>query len=274
MKLPIAIQLYSVRDQLETDYFKTLVALKQMSYDGVELPGLNGLSGKEVKKMADDAGLQIISAHVPFIDMLEDPDGTFREYKKTGCSYIVVPSLPRERRPDGELFEKTIGEIRRLGKIARGYGISLLYHNHDFEFTRINGKYALDILYETVPPEYLGVELDTCWVKVAGEDPVRYLKKYAGRSDLVHLKDFWMEGELTEPPYELIGRDGTKIEKPERLPFSFRPVGHGMQDFPSIIRAAVEIGSKWLIVEQDRSDERPTLEAANMSVQYLRQLKI
>lgn len=273
MALPIALQLYSVRDQLEIDYLKTLKSVKAMGYDGVELAGLSGYKGKEVKAMLDEVGLQIMSSHVPLPEMLQASEATFREYKEAGCSYVAVPWLPEERRPEGELFEQTIQDILMLGKVAKDNGIQLLYHNHDFEFALVNGKYALDIIYETIPAEYLGVQLDTCWAKVAGLNPVDYLKKYQGRADLVHLKDFYLNGKLTEAPYKLIGKNETKIEKPQTPSFEFRPVGYGMQDIPAIVKAAESIGSKWLIVEQDNSTERPTLDAAKMSIDYLRNIQ-
>ena len=83
--------------------------------------------------------------------------------------------------------------------------MQLCYHNHDFEFVKLNGEYALDILYKEVPADILETEVDTCWVKVAGEDPGAYLRKYTGRAHIVHLKDF--SGEKSEHMYALIGID-------------------------------------------------------------------
>ena len=69
-----------------------------------------------------------------------------------------------------------------------------LYHNHDFEFVKMpNGQYALDYIYTEIPADLLQTELDICWVKVAGEEPVDYIKKYAGRAPVVHLKDFYKD---------------------------------------------------------------------------------
>lgn len=85
--------------------------------------------------------------------------------------------------------------------------MTLLYHNHDFEFTKVDGAYALDRMYADIPAALLQTELDTCWVNVAGESPVAYLNKYAGRAPVVHLKDFVMPGKKPAHMYELIGVD-------------------------------------------------------------------
>ena len=77
-----------------------------------------------------------------------------------------------------------------LGEAAKKKGMTLLYHNHDFEFALIDGEYALDVLYREVPASLLETELDICWVNISGEDPAAYIRKYAGRAPVVHLKDF------------------------------------------------------------------------------------
>ena len=92
------------------------------------------------------------------------------------------PYLTEEYRPGTPGFQKTLDGARLLGETAKKLGMTLLYHNHDFEFVKIGGKYALDVLYDTVPADLLQTELDTCWVNVGGEDPSAYVRKYAGRA--------------------------------------------------------------------------------------------
>ena len=125
-------------------------------------------------------------------------------------------------------------------------------------------KYALDVLYDTVPAELLQTEIDTCWVKYAGLDPAEYVRKYAGRCPVVHLKDY--VGRRAGQPYALINADGSDdgAAKSEG-DFEFRPVGHGCQNVKSIVDAGLESGAKWFIVEQDQSVGRAPLEAAKMS---------
>ena len=165
-------------------------------------------------------------------------------------------------------MQKSIRRCRgTLGTVAKKLGITLLYHNHDFEFLKIDGKYALDILYDSVPADLLQTELDTCWVNVGGENPADYIRKYSGRSPVVHLKDF--TGSKSENMYELIGIEKKAEAAPQK--FEFRPVGSGKQDFPAILAAAEDAGAEWVVVEQDNPSMGLTpLECAAKSRAYLK----
>ena len=271
--LPVALQLYTVRDNMAEDFLGTLTKVKNMGYDGVEFAGLYDYAPAQVKQWCDSLGLVPVSAHVPLADMLEDVDKVIADYKAVGCQYIVVPYVTEERRPGGELFLQMVEEIRTIGEKAKVAGLVLLYHNHDFEFNKLeSGQTGLDYLYENVPADFLQTELDQCWVKYAGYEPVEYLKKYEGRSPVVHLKDFFKSGEQEGDPYALIGLN--EDEKKENTAFEFRPVGYGIQDIPAIIETAKAVGSKWLVVEQDQPSMGKTpLECAETSMEYLKSLK-
>lgn len=266
---PIAIQLYSVRDDMEKDFEGTLKAVKALGYDGVEFAGLFGKPAAEIKALCAKYDLIPVSAHVPFVDMMEDPD-LLKVYAEIGCEFVVIPYLTEEYRPGQPKFAEVIEGAKMLGQKARDLGMKLCYHNHDFEFLKVDGEYALDILYKEVSADLLQTELDTCWVNVGGENPSNYIRKYAGRCEIVHLKDF--TGGKTENMYALIGID-EKEEKDTKGKFEFRPVGSGVQDFPAILAAAKESGAKWVVVEQDMPSLGKTpLECAEMSITYLKSL--
>lgn len=265
MRLPIALQLYSVRDELKKNFYGTLKKVKEMGYDGVELSGLDGRDPIEVRRALNELGLLCPSSHAPVAE--QEENGAFARYAEAGVRFVAVPWM--DYGTDNERLGENIDTVRRLAERAAKAGITLLYHNHDFEFRRVNGKAILDTLYDEIPAHLLQTQLDTCWVKFAGEDPVAYLKKYAGRAPLVHLKDFWSDGENGVAPYDLIGKTS---EARKKTNFEFRPIGYGIQNIPAIIQAADEAGAEWLIVEQDESKCRPTLEAAKMSIEYLRSL--
>ena len=268
-ELPVALQLYSVRGDLQADFLGTLCKVSELGYDGVEFAGLYGYEPAQIKHWCDSLGLVPVSAHVPLAEMLADIDKVIADYKAIGCEYIVVPYVTEERRPGGELFMQMIEEIRAIGQKVKDAGLVLLYHNHDFEFMTIDGKYALDILYERVSEDLLKTELDTCWVNVGGENPSEYIKKYAGRCPVVHLKDFW--GEKSDDMYELIGIDKKAPARPSG--FEFRPVGYGHQDFYNILAACEDAGTEWIIVEQDRPSMNKTpLECIELSRAYLKTL--
>ena len=269
MALPIAVQVYSVRDDAAADLRATLQSIKNMGYDGVEFAGLYGNKPADIKAMCAEIGLVPISAHVPYLDMVKDPDGVLSAYAEIGCQYVAIPYLTAEYRPGEEKFAEVIENAKMLGKKAKELGMTLLYHNHDFEFVKLNGKYALDILYEEVPADLLQTELDTCWVNVGGEVPADYIRKYAGRTPVVHLKDFF--GEKSDDMYELIGIDRKAPTRPSN--FEFRPVGSGLQDFPAIIDASKDAGADWIIVEQDQPSMGLTsLECIEKSRKYLKSI--
>ncbi len=271
-KIPVALQLYSVRDNAAQDFYGTLKAVKEMGYDGVEFAGLFEHTPEQVKAWCEELGLNPISAHVPLADMLADVDKVIADYKAIGCEYIVVPYVTPERHPDGELFAQMIQEITTIGEKTKAAGLTLLYHNHDFEFKLTpDGKIGLDALYEAIPVELLQTELDLCWVKYAGQCPVEYVKKYADRAPVVHFKDYYAAGEQTEDPYALIGLN--EGEKKANTTFEFRPLGYGVQDIHALLKAAKEADSKWIVVEQDNpSLEKSAMECVAMSMEYLKSL--
>lgn len=272
MKLPVAVQLYSVRDEMEKDFYGTIRQMKELGYDGVEFAGLFGEEPAKIKAFCDEIGIVPISAHVPYFDMLNNPEKVLSDYAEIGCKYVAVPYLTEECRPGTDGFASTVEGIRKIAQVARALGIQLLYHNHDFEFVTIDGEYALDVLYSSIPTELLKTEIDTCWVNVAGVNPAEYIEKYSGRSPVVHLKDFKKSGDKLGKLYDLIGIDD-KAEHEEEDAFSFMPIGYGVQDIPEILAACEKVGAEWVVVEQDSPAKNDTpLNSVRLSREYLKTL--
>ena len=266
-KKNIAVQLYSVRDAMKEDFYGTLKQVKSFGYDGVEFAGLYDNEPEAVKKMCQELELIPISAHVPVQQLMEDMEGTIEAYRTIGCKYVVIPSLPEELRPGHEGFQTLIDFMKVLGKALADKGMVLQYHNHDFEFMKIDGEYALDILYKEVGPELLQTQLDTCWVNVGGEEPSAYVRKYAGRTPTIHLKDF--VGQKSNNMYKLIGVDADQKQEATEG-FAFRALGRGKQNFPAIVQAGIEGGAAWFIVEQDMATEGFTpMQSIEISAKYL-----
>ncbi len=270
-KLPIAIQLYSVRDDMAADFEGTLKKIKALGYDGVEFAGLFGRKPEYIKELLKEIGLEPVSAHVSYNEMMSDIEGVMSAYETIGVKYIAIPYMTEEFRPNAPKFDEAIEGMKLLGKAANAHGLTLLYHNHDFEFVKIGDEYGIDVMYERVPADLLKTELDTCWVNVAGENPAAFVLKYSGRAPVVHLKDFYMPAKKPEKMYALIGiDDGEAEQKDEADSFGFRPVGYGAQDIPAIIAASEKAGAKWLVVEQDDPSMGKTpMECAQMSIEYL-----
>lgn len=273
MSLPVALQLYSVRDEAEADFRGTLEKVREMGYQGVEFAGLHSFTAQQVKSMVDEIGLVPISAHVALDELLSDPEAVIGSYALIGCKFIAVPFLTEERRPGAPLFAQTLSEMTLVAKECKKQGITLLYHNHDFEFIKINGEYGLDVIYNEIPADLLQTQIDTCWVNVGGENPAEYILKYSGRAPVVHLKDFVMAGkDKPQKLYELIGiEDNAETAQEEQ--FAFRPVGYGAQNMPAILEASEKAGAGWVVVEQDRPATGDTpMNSAKLSREYLKSL--
>ncbi len=268
----IGIQLYSLREEMEKDMDATLGAVKAMGYDYVEFAGYFGKTAEEVKALLDKHGLTAISVH-------QNPDLFWKEgqpaidyLKKIGVKYCAIPWYTVDEY--FERWDETIDKFTKLGEDLKANGIQLLYHNHDFEFSKIDGETILDKMYATISAELLQPEFDTCWIHYAGNDPAEYLCKYADRKiDVVHLKDFTCTKLGGGPVYGLIGAGDTPTRRKERENnnFKFRPVGYGMQDFKSIIEACEKIGADYLIVEQDQWYDENPLDCAAKSRAYLKE---
>lgn len=247
--MKIGIQLYTLRDAAAKDYAGTLEGIKRLGYDSVELAGYGGYSAEDLKKLCAGIGLEIVSTHHG-LDGYEDIEASADYVAALGLKYAAIPWMPAENIPGREGFPATREKFIAIEAALRARGVQLLYHNHDFEFVKgDDGEYAYDKLFEAVPG--LNPEIDVCWVKYAGCSPVDYIKKYAGRVDILHLKDF--EGHKSErPAYALIDKDGNALGGEQNVnTFKFRPVGYGCQDIPAILEAAEASGTHTVIVEQD-----------------------
>lgn len=245
MNLPIALQLYSIRDEMEKDFTGTLKKVADIGYKGVEFAGFGGLSAAKLREVLDSLGLAVVGSHTGVDQLSEKLDEVIEYNLALGNKYIVCSYCKLESIEDIIKFSKFFNEV---GEKLRARGLEFLYHNHDFEFKKYDGEYGLDILFKGAKSENLAAEIDSGWVFFAGIDPAAYVKSYKGRCPLVHIKDF-----LTA---------GTR---------SFTEIGNGIIDVKAIAAAAVEAGTKWLIAEQDESSI-PTLESVRISFENLKKL--
>jgi sugar phosphate isomerase/epimerase len=257
-KLNVGLQLYSVRGEMEKNFFGTLKAVKDMGYDYVEFAGYYGHTAQEVRSMLDELQLTCISVHQGPDLFLEKGQEAVDYLKTIGARYSAIPWYGIENFAPDQL-ENTLEKFKKVSDLLQKNGIRLTYHNHDFEFQKQDGEYILEKIYR--------------WVKYAGVDPVEFLLKYTGKMKTLHLKDFVCKKLGAGPVYALIDDTGKAGEESkEDKGFRFVPVGQGIQDFPAILQAARQVGIEYVIVEQDDSYEMPALEAARQSRDYLKQL--
>ncbi|MDD3766118.1 MAG: sugar phosphate isomerase/epimerase [Eubacteriales bacterium] len=269
----IALQLYSIRDEMEKDMDAALKAVKEMGYDFVEFAGYFGRSAQEVKELLDKHGLKCHSVHQA-IGIFEKEGQSAIDFLKTiGAKYCAIPWYDVNELKGTEKWPETSELFNKVGKALKENGIQMLYHNHDFEFNKFEGKFLLDWMFEEIPAEYLQPQIDTCWVHYAGYNPSEYILKYSGRVSVVHLKDFVCKNLGSGPVYGLIDEAGTeKRTSREDNGFEYKPLGLGIQNIPDILKAAEKAGAEYLVVEQDESLDLPTLEAAKISRDYLKSL--
>ena len=257
--LPVALQLFSIRESMEKDTRAALGDVADMGYRGVELCGFGGLEPKEFKNVCDGLGLEAVSAHIGPGGAVDDTDKIIDELCTVGAKYAAIAYLDADKRPGGENFESYFKNLGAAAKKFRKAGIQLLFHNHETEFTYVSGRLMLDRILEAVDDGLLLPELDTCWINIGGQNPEMYMKSYVGRCPVVHLKDFNFKKRFAP------NTDGTRPD------FEFRPIGYGMQDMPGILAASEEIGAKWYVVEQDApSLGLSDMECAKLSRQWLK----
>jgi len=247
MSLKIALQLYSVREDTGKDFIGTLEKVAGIGYEGVEFAGYGGIEATQMKKHLDRLGLKAVSSHVGLDALKNDIDSLIKYSLEIGSRYIVCAWAPLDKleeiKSHAELFN-------RIGKRCKDSGIVFGYHNHSHEFVKIDGEYAMDILCRLTDPDLVKVQFDTCWIYAAGADPVHFIRTYAKRCPMVHIKDL------------------KNIDKKE-----LTEIGNGIVDIRPIVDEARKIGMEWLIVEQDTC-ERPPLESARINYENLRKLVV
>ena len=144
-KVKIGYQLYSAREECAKDLGAVLAQLKKLGYEGVEFAGFYGHTAEEIAALLKEHGLAAFSDHVPLRAIREDMFGVIADHIKIGCKHIVIPYLEDADRPGQPGFADVLRVIAKFGALCREAGITLLYHNHDFEFEKLSGMYALDL---------------------------------------------------------------------------------------------------------------------------------
>ena len=268
----VGIQLYGVRNAMERDFEGTLKALADMGYEYVEFAGYYGHTAEEIKAILDKYGLKCISAHQALDFYDEDPDAAAEFLKAFGVKYSVIPWYGKEKLAGTDEWEASAARFKKVGAVLKAHGMKLGYHNHDFEFEKHEGKYLHDYIFDEVG-DLIDPELDTCWVHYAGINPADKIREFAGRVEIVHLKDFICKELGGGPAYDLIDNSGKGLGKKSREDngFQFRPLGAGRQNFLEILEACEASGTEYVIVEQDQTYDIPELEAAKISRDYLRE---
>lgn len=228
----LAVQMYSLRELTEP-LDAVLAGVSEAGYSGIETVGTQGVTADELKSLLEKHDLRVSSSHVALTDAEADLPGVIAFHKAVGNDTIVVPWVALEDRSEGSAGWLALGA--RLGKLAKACeaeGMQLLYHNHDFEMSEVDGKLVLEHILEGAGSG-MGLELDLAWVVRGNKDPLEMLGKFSDRIKRVHVKDIAPAGENAD-------EDG------------WAAVGSGTLDWDALLPAAKAAGAEWFVVEHDK----------------------
>lgn len=250
------IQMWTVRDLLTTeeDFAVTVKKMAEMGYKEAHTAGCR-IDPKRYIDILKGNGMSICGTHYPLSKMEEDVKGTVEFHRLWETTNIGIGGLDEAERTDLAKLKAFVKKYNELAKIYASEGFKLTYHNHAFEFNRIDGKKTvMDILYEELDPHNISFVLDTCWVQVGGADVRYWIEKLVGRLDILHLKDCMAVRD----------ESGRQVQ-------GMTEIGNGNLWIEGIIESAEKAGVKHYIVEQDTCPGNP-LDSIRQSADYLKKL--
>ncbi len=181
---PLGVQLYTLRAEMARDVAATLARVAEIGYEEVEFAGYFGHSPSEIRRFLADAGLRAPSAHVASNLLEEAWPATLEAAAAVGHEYVVVPSIPESMRASLDDWRGAAERLTRAAAEARAMGLQLAYHNHDFEFREMEGRTPLDVFLETADPDLVQVELDLFWIVDGGGDPIAFIDRDGGMTEV------------------------------------------------------------------------------------------
>lgn len=232
----LGLQLYTVRDYFKDEEFAdlTLKKVAAAGYTEAHTAGRYGFTPEKFNELCQKNGIQIIGTHYDWNKILNAPEETMEIHKLYGTTNVGIGGMPGEARKSLDALKSFIAQFNKAAETYAKNGFKLTYHNHNFEFVRIDGtKTLMDYLYEGLDKDTTSFVLDTCWVMAGCSDVREWLEKLAGRVDILHLKDV-----------QLVERSGC-------LTGTMTEVGNGFVDWKDILPVAEQIGVKHYVVEQD-----------------------
>jgi sugar phosphate isomerase/epimerase len=265
--MDIAYQLYGLRDIIDEDPQGTFEKLAAAGYETVEFVGSPGhdyqtaASLPALFPLLEKSGLHMVSSHVT-LDDLELADTLFPALKEHGCEYTLVPFVAPELRQTRADISALATKLNAAAATAKENGLRFGYHHHAFEFEPFDGTTVFDLLEAELDTENVFLELDVYWITRGGREIAAEIAARGGRVPLLHVKD------MADGDRSWVGNFDQGDGAEEKA--SFVPVGTGFFDWPAILAAAREVGTEWLVIEQDFSTA--PFEDAATSLHNLREL--
>ena len=280
-KPQVAVQMMMLAGKVkELGVFETLKKVNDMGFKAVEISQVD-MSEENVaamEKAVNELGMNIcsLSAYTAQIHPsfpVESFDLHFdkivSDAKRLDVKYLRIGSLPFTHYGQPEKFIEYAKEIDMWGAKLREHGIKLFYHNHHCEFDKVDGKVLFDHLVENTSAENIGFEIDVHWIQRAGLNPVKFIKKMAGRAELVHLKDYRIVTPSQEDLMSSLAKGSMDVFFNT---IQFAEIGEGNLDFEEIIAVCEETGVKYLPIEQDDTYGRDPFESLQISMDNLKKL--
>ena len=247
--MKIGAQLYTVREftQSKEDFEETVKKIADIGYECVQISAISPeILATDVAEICKKYGLEIVITHTPLDRLKDDLEAVIKDHEVMACKYIGLGALTWGTGNAKQGYDDFMSDFVQISKKIKDAGYQFMYHNHDFEFMKIGEMTALEYLATKMPDA--GFTLDVFWIQAGGGDPVWWLKKLAGRVDVIHLKDYVIyEGERR-----------------------MAEVGEGNLNWEGIFEAAVEAGVQYGMVEQDDCYGLDPFECLRVSYENLR----
>jgi sugar phosphate isomerase/epimerase len=252
---PVGLQLYSLREQFKKNVPETLDEVKSFGIKYAELAGTYDMPPEKFKAELAKRGIEPISGHFPFEKYRDDVESVAKEAEALGLKYAGCAWIPHEGKFDEKTCREAIEVFNKAGEALAKHNIKFFYHTHGYEFQPHGDETLFDLLMKETKPQFVSYQMDIFWIVHPGKDPVKLLKKYSGRWELMHLKDM-RKGTATGM---LTGSSPVTNDV---------ALGTGQMDIPEILKAAKKAGVKWYFIE----DESPTSEKQiPISLKFLEQ---
>jgi sugar phosphate isomerase/epimerase len=240
----IGVQLYTVRNTMKTDFDGTIVKVAEVGYKEVEFAGYFDHSPKDIRALLDKNGLIAPACHVSYDVVSNHWPEQLEAAHTIGHKFIVCPWIEEKQRQSPDGWKRAAELFNTAGEASAKAGVQFAYHNHTFEFRPspfLDGKLPYDFLLAECDPKLVKMEMDLCWISVAGKDPVAYFNKYPGRFPLVHVKDIKPLPKGAEGP----------TENPDKNISFLTEVGSGTINWKRIFADSAKGGIQHYFVEHD-----------------------
>lgn len=255
--LHYGVQLFMVRRQAPKNLAGVLQAIRQIGFTQIELyPVVYDHPAPELKKIVEDSGLGLVSAHFDYVGFEDKVDYA----RQLGLKYMVCPMLPKDQWTSTAGFQKAATDFNVWGRKVSQAGMKFVFHNHCYEFkVQDGGVTGWQTLMHASDPALVNLELDMYWLVQAGQNPNLMLKTYKDRVKLIHLKD--------RTPGAPTGFDmGPSAEH-------FTELGRGTIDWPKLLVQAKRQGIQYAYLDQDET-AGPVMESMKESFAYLERVKV